>query len=86
MLESDIDETLKSILANATERREFSASIDDKVLIMSGFTEGELQELMKKYRSWRLLKVLWATLIQTNEEWILGELIDELVAEAMKMK
>ncbi len=83
---SDIDEILEYIIAGKESRKVFADSVDDKALILSGFKESQLQLLMKKYRGWRLPKVLWATLTEANQEWVLGELLDELVSEAMKMK
>jgi hypothetical protein len=48
---------------------------------MSGFTQNEVHKIMYAYRQAGLPAQLWATLTPVSENWLLAELLNELVKE-----
>ena len=53
-----------------------------RAVIMSGLTEKELHLLLNSYRENGFPRQLWATLTPVSEKWTLGQLLNELSAEA----
>jgi hypothetical protein len=52
-----------------------------RAVIMSGFTQNEVHRIMSAYRQAGLPAQLWATLTPVSENWLLGDLLKELVKE-----
>ncbi len=50
-------------------------------IIMSGFTENELKNLMAGYREAGFPPPFWAVLTETSVDWPLKKLLDDLAAE-----
>jgi len=50
-------------------------------VIMSGFTQNEVHRIMVAYRQAGLPTQLWATLTPVSENWLLSDLLRELVKE-----
>lgn len=72
---------------NLPDRSGFDAESGlPRAVIMSGFTEKELQSLMAAYRMAELPRPLWAALTPVSAGWSLAELLRELAAEAEAMK
>ncbi len=57
-----------------------------RAVIVSGIKENDFMVLMKGYRSTGLPRPLWATLTPVSESWKLGDLLDELAREDVKMR
>jgi hypothetical protein len=57
-----------------------------RAVIMSGFTQNELHRIMYAYRQAGLPAQLWATLTPVSENWLLTDLLDELVKENEALK
>lgn len=56
-----------------------------RAVVMSGFSERELQWFMAAYRELGLQRPLWATLTKVSEKWTISRLLDELAAEDAEM-
>jgi hypothetical protein len=52
-----------------------------RAVIMSGFTQNEVHRIMSAYRQAGLPAQLWATLTPVSENWLLGDLLEELLKE-----
>jgi len=52
-----------------------------RAVIMSGFTQNEVHRIMYAYRQSGLPGQLWATLTPVSENWLLSDLLKELVKE-----
>ena len=52
-----------------------------RAVIMSGFTQNEVHRIMVAYRQAGLPTQLWATLTPVSENWLLSDLLRELVKE-----
>src|SRR5512136_2097915 len=52
-----------------------------RAIIMSGFTQNEVHKIMYAYRQAGLPAQLWATLTLISENWLLSELLNELVKD-----
>jgi hypothetical protein len=52
-----------------------------RAVVMSGFTQNEVHRIMSAYRQAGLPAQLWATLTPVSENWLLADLLDELVKE-----
>jgi hypothetical protein len=57
-----------------------------RAVIMSGFTQNEVHRIMSAYRQAGLPPQLWATLTPISENWLLAELLNELVTESTFLK
>jgi hypothetical protein len=53
---------------------------------MSGFTQNEVHKIMVAYRQAGLPAQLWATLTPLSENWLLADLLNELVKENQLIK
>jgi hypothetical protein len=78
------EETLNSIMKNP--RKDPSAPVADRAIIMAGITEKELKAFMDKWKKLGLPPQLWAVLTPTSENWTLNALLGELKNEAAAMK
>ncbi len=58
----------------------------ERLVLMSGLTEGEVHRFMAQYRQAGLARPLWATLTPTSATWPLSELLGELDAERRAMQ
>ena len=52
-----------------------------RAVILSGFTQNELHRIMDAYRQAGLPAQLWATLTPVSENWLLADLLKELLKE-----
>jgi len=52
-----------------------------RAVILSGFTQNELHRIMYAYRQAGLPAQLWATLTPVSENWLLADLLKELLKE-----
>jgi hypothetical protein len=52
-----------------------------RAVIMSGFTQNEVHRIMVAYRQAGLPAQMWATLTPVSENWLLSDLLRELVKE-----
>ena len=57
-----------------------------RAVIMSGFTQNEVHKMMYAYRQAGLPAQLWATLTPISENWLLADLLNELVKESTFLK
>ena len=57
-----------------------------RAIIMSGFTQNEVHKIMYAYRQAGLPAQLWATLTPISENWLLADLLNELVKESTFLK
>jgi hypothetical protein len=82
----DAEKTLKELLGLTTgSGMEESADLP-RAVIMSGFTQNEVHRIMVAYRQAGLPAQLWATLTPVSENWLLGDLLRELVKENAILK
>ena len=58
----------------------------DRAVILSGFTQAGLHQLISSYKQAGGPAQLWATLTPVSEGWTLGRLLEELAKEAEAMK
>ena len=80
--DADLSRKLKEVLA-AEDRSGMGENTPmPRAIIMSGFTQKEVQFLMSVYRQAELPRQLWATLTPVSEDWTLDALLKELAAEA----
>ena len=80
------ENTLKELLALPDKSGQGEASEIRRAIIMSGFTQKELHNLMTAYRLAELPSQLWATLTPISENWSVADLLEELAAEAEAIK
>lgn len=57
-----------------------------KAVIMSGFYESQLHELLRLYKETNLERPLWASVTPISENWKLKDLLSELQSEHDMMK
>jgi hypothetical protein len=82
----DAGRTLKELLG-LTNGSGMGASADfPRAIIMSGFTQNEVHRIMYAYRQAGLPAQLWATMTPISENWLLAELLNELVRENQLFK
>jgi len=74
--------TLKELLALPDKSGQGEESNMRRAIIMSGFTQKELHNLMTAYRRAELTSQLWATLTPISENWSVTNLLKELAAES----
>lgn len=79
---ADLTRKLKEVLASGDCSGMGENAPMPRAIIMSGFTQKEVQFLMSVYRQAELPRQLWATLTPVSEEWTLDALLQELAAEA----
>jgi hypothetical protein len=77
----DAGRTLKDLLGLTTGSGMGEPADLPRAVIMSGFTQNEVHRIMSAYRQAGLPAQLWATLTPVSENWILGDLLKELVKE-----
>ena len=77
----DAEKTLKGLLGLATGSGMGESTDLPRAIIMSGFTQNEVHRIMVAYRQAGLPAQLWATLTPVSENWLLGDLLRELVKE-----
>jgi len=57
-----------------------------RAVIMSGFKQNEVHRIMVAYRQAGLPAQMWATLTPVSENWLLSDLLEELVKENESLK
>ena len=77
----DAGKTLKELFGLTTGSGTGEPADLPRAVIMSGFTQNELHRIMYAYRQAGLPAQLWATLTPVSENWLLADLLDELVKE-----
>jgi hypothetical protein len=82
----DAGRTLKELLGLTTGSRIGEPADFPRAVIMSGFTQNEVHKIMYAYRQAGLPAQLWATLTPISENWLLAELLNELVKESTFLK
>ena len=80
--DADSARTLKEVLKSADRSGMGQSASMPRAIIMSGFTQKEVQFLMSVYRQAELPRQHWATLTPVSENWTLAALLQELAAEA----
>ena len=73
--------TLKELLGLRTGSGMGEPADLPRAVIMSGFTQNEVHRIMSAYRQAGLPAQLWATLTPVSENWLLGDLLRELLKE-----
>jgi hypothetical protein len=84
--DDDSTKTLKILLASENKKGLGERSEMRRAIIMSGFTQKELYQLMAIYRLSEFPKPLWASLTPISETWTIAHLLNELAAESEAMK
>jgi hypothetical protein len=82
----DAGKTLKELLGLTTESGMGEPAGLPRAIIMSGFTQNEVHRIMYAYRQAGLPAQLWATLTPLSENWLLADLLNELVKENDALK
>lgn len=82
----DAGRTLKELLGLTTGSGTGEFADLPRALIMSGFTQNEVHRIMHAYRQAGLPAQLWATLTPVSENWLLADLLKELVKERETLK
>ena len=82
----DAGRTLKELLCLTTGSGTGEPADFPRAVIMSGFTQNEVHRIMHAYRQAGLPAQLWATLTPISENWLLAELLNELVKENQLIK
>ena len=77
----DAGKTLKELLGLTTGSGMGKPADLPRAVIMSGFTQNEVHRIMVAYRQAGLPTQLWATLTPVSENWLLADLLKELVKE-----
>jgi hypothetical protein len=77
----DTGKTLKEVLGLTTGSGMGEPAELPRAVIMSGFTQNEVHRIMSAYRQAGLPAQLWATLTPVSENWLLGDLLKELIKE-----
>jgi len=83
---TDESRLLKEIILGKHRSGYQQTSGTKRAVILSGFTENELRQLLSAYRSEKLPRPLMATLTPTSENWTVKHLLTELSLEAETMK
>jgi len=78
--------TLKELLGLSTGSGMGQPADLPRAVIMSGFTQNEVHRIMVAYRQAGLPTQLWATLTPVSENWLLRDLLKELVKEHESFK
>ena len=78
----DAGKTLKELLGLTTGWGMGEPADLPRAVVMSGFTQNEVHRIMVAYRQAGLPTQLWATLTPVSENWLLGDLLSELVKES----
>jgi hypothetical protein len=86
MTNSTATQTLKEVLAFQNRSGLGQPSDMARAVIMSGFTQQEVHQLMNAYRQAGLPRQLWATLTPASETWSVFHLLEELAAEDEALK
>jgi len=82
----DAGRTLREVLGLASGSGIGEPADLPRAIIMSGFTQNEVHKIMYAYRQAGLPAQLWATLTPISENWLLAELLNELVKENQLIK
>lgn len=82
----DARRTLKELLGLSTGSGMGQPADYPRAVIMSGFTQNEVHKIMYAYRQAGLPTQLWATLTPVSENWLLADLLKELVKENESLK
>jgi hypothetical protein len=82
----DAGRTLREVLGLASGSGIGEPADFPRAVIMSGFTQNEVHKIMDAYRQAGLPAQLWATLTPLSENWLLAELLNELVKESTFLK
>jgi hypothetical protein len=82
----DAGRTLREVLGLASGSGIGEHADLPRAIIMSGFTQNEVHKIMYAYRQAGLPAQLWATLTPVSENWLLAELLNELVKESTFLK
>jgi hypothetical protein len=77
----DAGRTLKELLGLSTGSGMGEPADLPRAVIMSGFTQNEVHRIMHAYRQAGLPTQLWATLTPVSENWLLADLLKELLKE-----
>lgn len=77
----DAGKTLKELLGLTTGSGMGEPTDLPRAVVMSGFTQNEVHRIMVAYRQAGLPTQLWATLTPVSENWLLADLLKELVKE-----
>ena len=77
----DAEKTLKELLGLTTGSGMAESTDLPRAIIMSGFMQNEVHRIMVAYRQAGLPAQRWATLTPVSENWLLGDLLRELVKE-----
>jgi len=83
---TDLTKTLKELLTSPHRSGLGEDSEMRRAIIMSGFSQKELYELMALYRLAELPPQLWASLTPVSEKWSVTQLLGELAAESEAIK
>jgi len=84
--DGDSDKTIKELLASEDKAGLGERSEMRKAIIMSGFTQKELYQLMAIYRLSEFPRPFWASLTPISETWTISRLLNELAAESEAMQ
>ncbi len=82
----DAVRTLKELLGLNTGSGMGESADLPRAIVMSGFTQNEVHRIMHAYRQAGLPAQLWATLTPISENWLLADLLNELVKESTFLK
>jgi len=82
----DAGRTLKEVLCLTSGSGMGEAAEFPRAVIMSGFTQSEVHRIMSAYRRAGLPAQMWATLTPVSENWLLRDLLEELVKENESLK
>jgi hypothetical protein len=77
----DAGKNLKELLGLTTGSGLGEPADSPRAVILSGFTQNEVHRIMAAYQQAGLPAQLWATLTPVSENWLLGDLLKELVKE-----
>lgn len=82
----DAGKTLKELLGLTTGSGIGQPADLPRAVVMSGFTQNEVHRIMHAYRQAGLPAQLWATLTPVSENWLLADLLKELIKERETLK
>ena len=85
-IDEDQDATLKEMLSRRDRAGMNNECRLEPAIILSGFTEKELHQVLNAYRGLDLPRPFWATLTPVSENWPLKDLLSELKRERMAME
>lgn len=74
------------ILKGNTEVKEYKGAVAKRSIIMSAFSNKELQEFIEAIKKESLSKPIFAVVTPTSATWELGRLVKELMMESMMMQ